>query len=1137
MTIIFLAHACIDGMLMFRVPIPLGAGFAAVGRSIWGAYETAVNERNVNPEAIKWNDSLILGRQVIHILPEGSAILNPERQSFCLDQSRAEAKLPIVINATSPIEIDILRVDLETSANETIHISKSQIKTMHKEASRLISYSENPNEPKTFYFSVKKPGLYVLEKVVDESNLEVSRKKLAHTVVVPCPKAALTSSGSHRCKGELSNVELEVTGTPPMKVKYRKMVNTATQEATFESIQPEDLSSPLVKQDHNAIILPNRIETYWAKPRTVRVPLSEGLGTIGKWVYAIDEVVDGFGNVAVFSDREHEGQERHSTKYPPLHQIIDVHDRPSVKFQGCSPQHPLKVAKGELAKLPVHYSSTSRNELANAIHNLDYVFTPQGDISLTGEHSNGPQEKTLKVKNPKDLPQIREAGLYTLVGVSTEFCKGDILEPASCVLQNPPEPSLSLSEEEIFDKCAGSPIGLRVDLDLVGTPPFEVHYRMLKDDQRHHKEKMEKIPALRGQIELTPEEAGAYSYEFYQINDAVYRNQPLKNLNLKQNVKPSASARFGPVNKKALCIDERATFEILMQGEAPFSIEYELQHAGKRSKTAKHDITDHEIKIETDPLSEGGEYTLTLLSITDRMGCKEFLKDEAKVKVRPQKPKAKFGQFEGRRSIDVLDGKRAELPLRLEGEAPWTIKFLDRNGKEQNIRVSEANGGISVDQDGTYELVDISDVSCPGVVDDLAKEFQVNRISRPELRVSPNDIQEHKDSALTRADVCEGDEDAVEILFKGLPPYHVHYIETLRPEHGAPVSKAKEFRAAMSVATLRMDTLQAGSYEYKLSELQDANYGHSAKHFTPLIIKQKVHPRPSMAFTNPGKTYAFCSVESDGEEVIPIKLHGQPPFDIEVEIKHHGSIRSEILQHTAIQSSPHNIRIPHNKLHLGRSTVSLRRISDGRGCSRSLDSTTPRVQISVQDAPTITSLESQDDYCIGDRLNFGLSGVAPFTVFYDFEGKSQKPTISSGNTFRRYAEKPGTFKITGVQDSASSCRANVNITKRIHGMPSARVSHGKESYIDIHEGGHAEIFFEFGGVPPFEFSYTRSSNTEKGGRKGVVLDMRSEISEEHTMRVLASEEGTYEVVAIKDKHCAYTKPGVKVDRDSQKRIA
>ena len=51
--------------------------------------------------------------------------------------------------------------------------------------------------------------------------------------------------------------------------------------------------------------------------------------------------------------------------------------------------------------------------------------------------------------------------------------------------------------------------------------------------------------------------------------------------------------------------------------------------------------------------------------------------------------------------------------------------------------------------------------------------------------------------------------------------------------------------------------------------------------------------------------------------------------------------------------------------------------------------------------------------------------------------------------------------------------------------------------------------------------YTRSENTVKG-RKPTVLETRNDISYDFSKKVRASEEGTYEVVSIKDKHCSYS---------------
>lgn len=51
--------------------------------------------------------------------------------------------------------------------------------------------------------------------------------------------------------------------------------------------------------------------------------------------------------------------------------------------------------------------------------------------------------------------------------------------------------------------------------------------------------------------------------------------------------------------------------------------------------------------------------------------------------------------------------------------------------------------------------------------------------------------------------------------------------------------------------------------------------------------------------------------------------------------------------------------------------------------------------------------------------------------------------------------------------------------------------------------------------------YTRSTNSNRGG-KSRVLDTKQDISYEHTKLIKASDEGTYEVVAIKDRYCSFS---------------
>lgn len=369
----------------------------------------------------------------------------------------------------------------------------------------------------------------------------------------------------------------------------------------------------------------------------------------------------------------------------------------------------------------------------------------------------------------------------------------------------------------------------------------------------------------------------------------------------------------------------------------------------------------------------------------------------------------------------------------------------------------------------------------------------------------------------------------------GEPPFTVKYTEQYTPHESVKDRKKtvrnRSLTPGLGLAFVRMDTSRAGVVQYRFNELGDAHYDHDAQTFRPVTMQQRIHPRPSVDFVSPGKTYSYCSTEAAGEDVIPIELTGEPPFNIDVEIKHHGTARPVIWNVPDINKKNYNLVIPHSRLHLGTSAISLLKVSDSRGCSRLLDSSKPRVQVSVYDPPSIAPLESQESFCVGDRISFSLSGQPPFQVFYEFNGAARKAT-SSSTTFRRLAEKPGTYKITGVSDTASSCKANVEITKHIHGMPSVRVSKGRESVVDIHEGGEAEIIFEFEGTPPFEFTWTRST-TERKGHKSTVLEMRSETSHEHSMTVRASEAGTYEVVAIKDAHCSYAREGIDIGKKNK----
>jgi nucleoporin POM152 len=318
-----------------------------------------------------------------------------------------------------------------------------------------------------------------------------------------------------------------------------------------------------------------------------------------------------------------------------------------------------------------------------------------------------------------------------------------------------------------------------------------------------------------------------------------------------------------------------------------------------------------------------------------------------------------------------------------------------------------------------------------------------------------------------------------------------------------------------------MDTAKAGVYSYTFSALSDNLYNNDKRQSAPLTLEQTVNPKPSASFLRPGQTFKSC-MSDEVEQRIPVKLEGKAPFSLELEIRHQLGNFPEIHRIPNIQSNEYDIAIPRQYLRLGTQQIRIRKVRDDRGCQLETDigGGGPAVHFQLYDSPAIYPLEQRTDYCVGERIGYTLSGTPPFEINYSFGGKKMKAK-SQTTSFRRVAESPGEFTITGIKDKASECHALVNLTRTIHPMPAVRMSKGRVIQVDIHEGSEVEIVFDFEGTPPFEFTYTRSTNAKKG-QKSHVIETRHEVSNDYSKVIMASLEGTYQVVAIKDKYCSYS---------------
>lgn len=738
----------------------------------------AISEQYVKVSSVTYNSSLILGKQIINILPEGSAVLNPGGAAYCLGGDQPTVTLPIHFNATVPVEIEIIRTDLDTNSEEVLRLSKDHIRTIKKLAKRQ---EEDPEDTAVkFDYPVKKPGVYHLGKVLDEYKLEVQRQT-QNTFVVPCPKARIVASrSSDRCLGDLSDLSLEVEGTPPLKINYSRIINGNDRSFHFQSLQPEGFSSPLMGSlRSSALVLPDD-ESFvsWAKAQKVTVSLNESMHIEGAWQYSVDEVHDAFGNVVKYASPVDDPEMRPKPKH--LVQDFNVKERPTASLRGCDLRHPLKVAKGKSAKLPVSFAIAGQKDSA---HSLSWSFSPIDNLTKNGDHGDVVSTGTHRAKSSRDLPEISAPGLYTLRSVEAGSCEGEVQEPISCLVLNPLEPSLVLRSNDIPDKCAGNSIGVAVDFDFVGTPPFTVSYDAIHNGVPERKSF--KTSSMRHQEELIPSVAGTHTYVFKSISDAVYSAQPLsgRDMTLETTVKPVASAFIRkPADVISACLDQEIDVDVMFAaGEAPFTLEWELVHDGRRKQFKAEGIQDKSYNIKTPKFSQGGEYSVALVAVKDTSGCRIFLQDELKISVRRQRPRAAFGLLDSRFKTMAVEDAKVNLPVRLSGEGPWSIAYKNL-GEGDNASVLQktlqsGNDFLPVHKGGVYEIVDVSDNQCVGTVDPKAAQFEVDWFPRPELSLVQAASIHEGPGRFIKNDVCEGDIDGFEVgLFGKLEPFNDYIV-------------------------------------------------------------------------------------------------------------------------------------------------------------------------------------------------------------------------------------------------------------------------------------------------------------------------------------------------------------------------
>jgi nucleoporin POM152 len=319
-------------------------------------------------------------------------------------------------------------------------------------------------------------------------------------------------------------------------------------------------------------------------------------------------------------------------------------------------------------------------------------------------------------------------------------------------------------------------VGVTADLTFIGEPPFHLSYRTLSKATNQHEVKRIKVDRTRHQLDFKPEVAGTYQYEFIALDDVNYRWIELDGEMYvhEATVHPLPGVKFVDPQTRKTCIGSSLNVPVRMIGTGPWNLTYDIVEGGGRRKSFSTTVTETETMLELPEFQKGGKGTVSLRSVTDGGGCKVQLGEEDLViDVRREKPSARFytSTFTGR------DGDTIKIPLRLTGDGPWYLRYSNEDSQgrrfEHDAFVNDPNGVIETHSDGVFELLSVSDSSCPGVVKRGYERFEVIWIARPKVDIIGFEgVPRHE--VQKRADICAGEDAFLDVTLHGMT-LHLSY--------------------------------------------------------------------------------------------------------------------------------------------------------------------------------------------------------------------------------------------------------------------------------------------------------------------------------------------------------------------------
>lgn len=1160
--VLLLAINLITIVLTCSFSFTLSTILYSIYRTIVPEKELAIMETYVDSNSIINQAEHFKGKKTIRYAPDSSIKINPFNEQFCIRPVyNDKIKIPIKLESTYDLQyLQINHRDFSNVDNVFNYTQRELRKFVVGDYynSPYIKYDPSvlaDSNTKILEIPVDKPGHYSIKMATDKKD-KVIRSFRSDTIVPVCPEAAFVRKPSYsidKCIDDLADdLEITLLGVPPFTLFYEEEINGKLSKLPPTIVSHvEKVESPLnlkeTKKNSNVKYAAKYLrDITWAKSFNISVSLGEKkFHQPGNYIYTINKVIDGFGNVVNYTPDPNDSSSFVS---------FISHPKPLLNLVDPKPMEPILLNREKYLEVRISNTNSFRPEVP---YDVTFKYTPNENDRFH-EPETFDQSFDLK-ENSKLQIKVDKPGTYSLEEGSSRYCRCKIgLSSVNIFAAKPPNMTVVL--DPIIDNCVGT-TGFKFNLDFVGTAPFEIGYKISKLDVNDASRvlRVEKLSSIKSEsstleYDFKPSSEGSYSIEFLSLNDKYYKNE----IKFKQGeyryvtyFKQRPKAYFDKYNKvKRLrsCHNESAEIILNIEGKPPFNVTYDLISPDYAIQTYKLDnVLDHEVKLETPNLNKGGEYILSLKHVADSTNCEvDFRGQEVHIDVKNDIPQLSFQKDE---TFEIVKGESYAVPLRTQSSALIDLvysytSFDGAVSKNFTLKGYDPIKALSLSMEGIYKLLSFKQDNCQGkIVNDFTVTIQY--LPLPTLMVNPQpNLVSISDSFMKKSEVCQNQHDQINMKAVGSTPFIVKY-EVTYPD-GKLEERVEQINNFDFTLQLLTDT--KGSYSYKIKDIYDSVYTEEIikslrrtykYKFNPITINQKVSALPSARFLDTNSKLQTCiSILNDSSKLQPIRirLEGMLPITLKVDIYHEYDGVLETVEINDIETSLVNLLSIYEYIGIGTHIISINQVIDANGCvSDEVYLRDETITIQVNDIPKIRHLIEESNqhaefetskesnyYCVGDQITYMLNGIPPFGISYEFNSVVQQVEVP-GNYFKRRAPGPGQLNILSLSDSSSKdCTVDYTDLHRndlkavIYDLPSVEIVQGDSIEEDIHEGEQVEITFLLTGTPPFKLTYIRKELDESS--KIVETEIIEDIMS-HEYHIMTNLEGTYEAIEIQDKYC------------------